>query len=148
MYIKIPLSHLIKSIKLNLRPRQFHWMIEARSWRRIASVGTLSIDLVYENLYVSPCFQWWLIHRKIPCVFMIWLRSFNGIVEVLNLIWLIWLLVQALLPVVFFIFKKLIWKSYTITLKIDYVYSTYVDEDERAAVNFFIIYSDYLHLLC
>ena len=48
----------------------------------------------------------------------------------------------------FFIFKKLIWKSYTITLKIDYVYSTYVDEDERPAVDFFIIYSDYLHLLC
>ena len=37
---------------------------------------------------------------------MIWLRSFNGIVEVLNLIWLIWLLVQALLPVVFFYLQE------------------------------------------
>jgi hypothetical protein len=63
-------------------------MIGARSRRRIASVGTLSIDLVYENLYVAPCLQW------------------------------------------------------------DYVYSTYVDEDERPAVDFFIIYSDYLHLMC
>ena len=65
------LGPVIKSIKLNLRPRQFHWMIGARSWRRIASVGTLSIDLVYENLYVSPCFQWRLIHRKIPHGFIL-----------------------------------------------------------------------------
>ena len=33
--------------------------------------GTLSIDLVYENLYVSPCFQWRLIHRKIPHGFIL-----------------------------------------------------------------------------
>ena len=65
------LGPVIKSIKLNLRPPQFHWMIGARSRRHIASVGTLSIDLVYENLYVSPCLQWWLIHRKIPHGFIL-----------------------------------------------------------------------------
>jgi len=48
------------------------------------------------------------------------------------------LLVQALLPVVcLFVFflssKNSFEKSYTITLKIYSVYSTYVDEDERAA---------------
>jgi hypothetical protein len=62
----------------------------------------------------------------------------NGILEVLKLIWWNHLTgSSSSLNCFFFIFKKLIWKKRLCNKwslwKIYYVYSTYVDEDERAA---------------